>query len=103
MRIPEAFRDALVSCGMADPGLLAAYPRADLATLGLHGSHRRRLHSKSAVVAGETLFCGYCGGTLWPDGTATLMAFVYCLFYSFPSFSFISLSVYFLPFLVRSG
>ena len=31
-RVPEALRDALVACGMADPGLLAAYPRADLGT-----------------------------------------------------------------------
>ena len=53
MRIPGALRDALVASGMADPGFLAAYPRADVATLGLQGSHRRRLHGKSAL-AGET-------------------------------------------------
>ena len=52
----KLMRDALVACGMADPGLLSAYPRSDPATLGLQGSHRRRLHSKSAVVAGETSY-----------------------------------------------
>ena len=39
--------------GMADPGLLAAHPRADAATLGLQGSHRCRLHGKSTLT-GET-------------------------------------------------
>ena len=34
-RLPAALRDALESCGMADPGLLAAYPRSSPAELGL--------------------------------------------------------------------
>ena len=55
-RLPAALRDALESCGMADPGLLAAYPRTGPAELGLlpadppagpRSSRRRRLHGKA--------------------------------------------------------
>ena len=100
-RVPEALRDALVACGMADPGLLAAYPRADLGTLGLQGSHRRRLLSKSAAVAGET---PYSGAYAVVHYLLILFTFITAVFLFFLPLSFmhaLPFSAYFLP--LRSG
>ena len=82
-RVPSPLRDALVSAGLADPGLLAAYPRTDAALLGLVCSgdvpagRRHRLRGKTP---------GY--------GAAVRLVYVYgmslvFLLISFPSSSLI--------------
>ena len=48
-RPPTPLQEALLATGMADPGFLAAYPRTDLAALGLQG-----VGTTSAHIPGES-------------------------------------------------
>ena len=78
-RVPEAFRDALVAGGMADPGLLFGVPSIGSCHARSSGIASTTIHSKSAVVGGETYYSRLHGCLRYVSGCIFI-------FYGFPHY-----------------